>query len=298
MRKAMGKYYDQVGDYAQAFKCFRRANELIKAAARPYDKEAQANFCDDLIRAYTREALAGPHPGASDSSLPVLVVGMPRSGSSLVEQILASHPMVSGAGELSFWPDTLSEHLVGVLHGPPDEATRRRLAAGVSARATGRMTTRMRRASWIKSLFNVDSLGVIHSVFPNARIIHVQRDPIDTCLSCYFQDFPPALNFTFDLADLAHYYRLRARMMKHWRSALPPGTLLDVPYEELIADQEGWTRRMLEFLELPWDERCLSFHGTERSVLTASYWQVRQKVYNSSSDAGATTKNSSARFLT
>ena len=113
-------------------------------------------------------------------------------------------------------------------------------------------------------------------------MIHVQRDPIDTCLSCYFQDFPPALNFTFDLADLAHYYRVRARMMEHWRSVLPPGTLLDVPYEELIADQEGWTRRILEFLGLPWDERCLSFHSTERSVLTASYWQVRQKVYNSS----------------
>ena len=125
----MGKYYDQVGDYAQAFKSFRRANELIKAASLPYNRDAQANFCENLIRAYTREALAGPHPGASDSSLPVLVVGMPRSGSSLVEQILASHPMVSGAGELAFWPDTLSQHLVGVLHGPPDEATRRRLAA-------------------------------------------------------------------------------------------------------------------------------------------------------------------------
>jgi tetratricopeptide (TPR) repeat protein len=281
VRKAMGKYYDQVGDYAQAFKSFRRANELIKAASLPYDKEAQANFCDNLIRAYTREALAGPHPGASDSSLPVLVVGMPRSGSSLVEQILASHPMVSGAGELSFWPDTLSQHLVGVLHGPPDEATRRRLAAEYLRELRAYDDKNAARIV-DKALFNIDSLGVIHSVFPNARIIHVQRDPIDTCLSCYFQDFPPALNFTFDLADLAHYYRLRARMMKHWRSVLPPGTLLDVPYEELIADQEGWTRRMLEFLELPWDERCLSFHSTERSVLTASYWQVRQKVYNSS----------------
>ena len=281
VRKAMGNYYDQVGDFAQAFKSFRRANELVKAAAPHYDKDAQAKFCDDLIRAYPREALAGPHPGASDSSLPILVVGMPRSGTSLVEQILASHPAVRGAGELAFWPQTLLEHLAGVLHGPPDEATRRKLAAGyLRALSTHGGKTAARIVD--KSLFNLDYLGVIHSVFPNARIIHVRRDPIDTCLSCYFQDFPPSLNFTFDLSDLAHYYRLRVRLMDHWRSVLPPGTLLDVPYEELIADQEGWTRRMLEFLALPWDERCLSFHSTERSVLTASYWQVRQKVYKSS----------------
>jgi Flp pilus assembly protein TadD len=281
VRKAMGKYYDQVGDFPQAFKCFRRANELVKAVAPPYDRDAQANFCDTLIRAYSREVLAGPHPGASDSSLPILVVGMPRSGTSLVEQILASHPTVRGAGELAFWPQTLSEHLAGVLHGPPDEATRRKFATGYLRALTERCGKNVARIV-DKSLFNVDYLGVIHSVFPNARIIYVRRDPIDTCLSCYMQDFPPALNFTFDLADVAHYYRLRVRLIEHWRRALPPGTLLDVPYEELIADQEGWTRRILEFLGLSWDERSLNFHDTERSVLTASYWQVRQKVYNSS----------------
>jgi tetratricopeptide (TPR) repeat protein len=281
VRKAMGKYYDQMGDFTQAFKCFRRANELVKAAAKPYDREAQTSFCDTLIQAYSRDLLAAPHPGASDSSLPILVVGMPRSGTSLVEQILASHPMVRGAGELAFWPQTLSEHLAGVLHGPPDEATRRKLAAGYLRALTERCGKSAARIV-DKSLFNVDYLGVIHSVFPNVRIVHVRRDPIDTCLSCYLQDFPPALNFTLDLSDLAHYCRVRHRLIEHWRSALPPGTLLDLPYEELIADQEGWTRRILEFLALPWDERCLNFQGTERTVLTASYWQVRQKVYNSS----------------
>ena len=133
-----------------------------------------------------------------------------------------------------------------------------------------------------KSLFNVDYLGVIHSVFPNSRIVYVRRDPIDTCLSCYMQDFPPALNFTFDLSDVAHYYRLRVRLIEHWRGALPPGTMLDVPYEELIADQEGWTRKILNFLGLEWDERCLNFYETKRAVVTASFWQVRQKVYRDS----------------
>jgi hypothetical protein len=119
-------------------------------------------------------------------------------------------------------------------------------------------------------------------VFPQARFIYVQRDPIDTCLSCYFQDFPPALSFTHDLSDLAHYYRQHRRLIEHWRGALPAERLLDVSYEGLIADQEGWSRRIVEFLGLPWDERCLDFYRTERPVMTASYWQVRQKIYNSS----------------
>jgi tetratricopeptide (TPR) repeat protein len=280
VRKAIGKYYDQVGEFAQAFKSFRRANDLVKTAGEPYDRDAQTRFTETTIRTHTREVLAEPHPGASDSTVPILVLGMPRSGTSLVEQIVASHPAAGGAGELAYWPQTLAKHADDLPGGQLDETLRRKLAAGY-LRALAEISGNASRVV-DKSLFNVDYLAVIHSIFPKARIIHVQRSPIDTCLSCYFQDFPPALNFTFDLTDLAHYYRLRHRLMEHWRSALPPGTMLDVPYEELIADQEGWTRRILEFLGLPWDERCLSFQNTERSVLTASYWQVRQKLYNSS----------------
>jgi hypothetical protein len=123
---------------------------------------------------------------------------------------------------------------------------------------------------------------VIHSVFPNARIIYMRRDPIDTCLSCYFQQLAPALNFTMDLSDLAHHYRQHQRLMAHWRAVLPPGAILDVPYAELVADQEGWTRRILNFVGLEWDQRCLDFHTTERPVVTASYWQVRQRIYSDS----------------
>src|SRR5262249_32906907 len=113
-------------------------------------------------------------------------------------------------------------------------------------------------------------------------IIYVRRDPIDTCLSCYFQHFPAALNFTMDLQDLAHYSREHRRLMSHWRSVLPAQSMLEVPYEELIADQEGWTRRILGFLDLEWDSQCLEFHRTKRPVATASYWQVRQRIYNDS----------------
>ena len=280
VRKAIGKYYDQVGEFAHAFKSFRHANELVKRAAVPYDREAQTLFCDTTIRTHTRDLLATTHPGASDSTLPILVLGMPRSGTSLVEQIVASHPGAGGAGEPAFWPNTLSKHANRLPSGQLDEALRRKLAAAYLRTLTEISGNSARVVD--KSLFNVYYLGVVHSIFPKARVIHVQRDPIDTCLSCYFQDFPPNLNFTLDLSDLAHYYRQLHRLTQHWRSALPPGTLLDVPYEELIADQEGWTRRILDFLGLPWDERCLNFHSTERSVRTASYWQVRQKVYTSS----------------
>ena len=133
-----------------------------------------------------------------------------------------------------------------------------------------------------KQPLNSDYLGLIHSALPNARMIYLRRDPIDTCLSCYFQQFLPVMNFTLDLSDLAHYYREHQRLVAHWRSVLPPETLLVVPYAELIADQEQWTRRILDFLGLPWDERCLDFHKTVRPVMTASFWQVRQKIYKSS----------------
>ena len=133
-----------------------------------------------------------------------------------------------------------------------------------------------------KAPVNSDFLGIIYSVFPNARVIYMQRNPFDTCLSCYFQQFLAGLNFTYDLSDLAHYYGEHRRMMAHWRAVLPRGFILDVPYEELVADQETWSRKMLDFIGLEWDPRCLDFHTNKRQVVTASAWQVRQKIYNNS----------------
>ena len=119
-------------------------------------------------------------------------------------------------------------------------------------------------------------------MLPQARIIYVQRDPIDNCLSCYFQDFANVASFTMDLSDLAHYYQEHHRLISHWRQALPERALLVVPYAELVAEPETWSRRMIEFIGLEWDPQCLQFHQTQRSVLTASNWQVRQPVYSRS----------------
>jgi tetratricopeptide (TPR) repeat protein len=280
LRFAIGKYCDDVGDFARAFRSYERANELHRQRASPYDKEERTRFIDDWLSIYSPELLARTHAGASEAARPVFVVGMPRSGTSLVEQIIASHPAARGAGELEFWTDVVRKHEGAIRKEPPAESLSRKLASdylGVLARHSRDATRVVDKAPG-----NCDYLGLIHCVFPNARVIYLQRDPIDTCLSCYFQQFSPRMNFTTDLADLAHYYRGHQRLMAHWRRALRQGTLLEVPYEGLVADQEGWTRRMLDFVGLPWDEQCLNFHKTERTVTTASVWQVRQKIYKSS----------------
>jgi tetratricopeptide (TPR) repeat protein len=279
IRYAIGKYCDDIGDFPRAFRSYQRGNELQKMAAETFDRDAHTRLVDDLIRVFTREALS-VRAGASDSERPVFVVGMMRSGTSLVEQIIASHPSARGAGELQFWRDAVRKHEATVRHQPPGEPLRRKLATAYLRDLRSHSADALRVVD--KATVNSDYLGVIHSVFPNARMIYLRRDPIDTCLSCYFQPFSPALNFTMDLSDLAHYYGEHQRLMAHWRRVLPAETLLDVPYAALVADQEAWTRKIVDFLGLNWDERCLDFHKTQRTVLTASSWQVRQKIHNNS----------------
>lgn len=280
MRFAIGKYCDDTGDFPRAFRSYQRANELQRQRATPYDAEGHAQFVNDCIQVYTPEALARSRAGASESSQPIFVVGMPRSGTSLVEQIIASHPAAHGAGELEFWSDVVRKHEDAIRREVPTESIRKKLTADYLRVLGAHSKDALRIVD--KAPVNSDYLGIIHCVFPNARVVYLQRDPIDTCLSCYFQQFSPRINFATDLSNLAHYYREHERLMAHWRRALPPGTILDVPYAELVADNEKWTRRILEFVGLPWDERCLDFHKTERAVTTASVWQVRQRVYTSS----------------
>ena len=280
LRFAMGKYCDDVGNFKRAFESYKRANELLKPMAEPYARDAHRQFVDDLIRLYSRETLAQREAGSVDSARPVFVVGMPRSGTSLMEQIIASHPSAQGAGELEFWMEAVRVHAAAIRQGRLDEPARKKLAEGYLRLLESFSSDALRIVD--KAPVNSDHLGLIHSIFPNARIIHMQRDPIDTCLSCYFQQFSLSMTFTMDLSDLAHYYREHRRLMAHWHEVLPPGTILKVPYEELVADQEGWTRRVLEFIGLGWDEHCLEFQETNRPVVTSSFWQVRQKIFRNS----------------
>jgi tetratricopeptide (TPR) repeat protein len=280
LRFAIGKCYDDLGSHAQAFDNYKRANELLKPLAVAYDERGHSRFVNDMIIAYTPEALSRAKADGAASTRPVFVVGMPRSGTSLLEQILASHPSVAGVGEMDFWSDEFRSDEARIRKALLPQEQRQKIAANY----LHVLKSREPDADYVveKTPVNADHLGLIHSVFPNARIIYVQRDPIDTCLSCYFQNFSMALNYTFDLNDLAGYYRQHERLMAHWHKVLPPGTLLDVPYEELVSDQETWTRKILAHLDLEWDVRCLKFNENPRPVVTASSWQVRQRMYGDS----------------
>ena len=274
LRYAIGKYHDDIGEYEQAFDSYRRANELSKQHSRPYDRTQVERQVEALIARYPQVA---PLEGAMHTTRAVLIVGMPRSGTSLAEQILASHPSVFGAGELNFWHSASA----ALRSAGPDEVERLRQFGADYERLLTEMSGGAPRVI-DKMPTNFLELGLVLRALPGTKVIHMQRDPVDTCLSIYFQDFRSTIAYANDLEDLVHFYRAYAHLMQHWRDALPADALLEVPYEGLVDDQEAWTRTMLGFLELPWDPACLDFHQTQRSVVTASKWQVRQKMNRSS----------------
>ncbi len=279
LRYALGKYFDEVGNYEQAFANFRRANELTKRH-RPDNSQHFTQGIDLIIHSQTREWLSGARVNSNPSERPVFIVGMPRSGTSLAEQILASHPEVFGAGELPFWSSAASTLAASRVNGGNDRNILGRLADDY-LRLLGQLSPDARRVV-DKMPANFLHLGAIHAACPDARIIHMRRNPIDTCLSIYFQNFGTEHFYASDLDDLVHYYTEYLRVMEHWRLTLPADRLLEVPYEALVESPEAWSRNMLEFIGLPWDPKCLDFHATIRTVNTFSKWQARQKISKSS----------------
>jgi tetratricopeptide (TPR) repeat protein len=279
LRYAIGKYLDDLREFDQAFPQFRRANELTKMCRSPHDRQQLTRTVDSITRVYDSKWLSDFRQGAAESTRPVFIVGMLRSGTTLAEQILAAHPAVFGAGELAFWSAASEKHRACT----GDQGM---LLTELAADYDRLLRNQSNGAPWVvdKMPTNFAFLGLIHAALPRARIIHMQRNPLDTCLSIYFQHFEMAVSYGNDLEDLAHYYREYLRIMNHWRMTLPKGAMLEVPYEGLVADQEGWSRRMLEFVGAPWDARCLEFHRTNRTIVTASKWQVRQKISGSSVD--------------
>ncbi|MBV8490338.1 MAG: sulfotransferase, partial [Candidatus Eremiobacteraeota bacterium] len=209
------------------------------------------------------------------------------SGTTLIEQILASHPDVYGAGELSLFEDAVDD-VVGDGDSVSAEAM---LAASCDTiRALGRRyaeNLRARAPSGVarvtdKMPANFRYFGLIAIALPKARLIHAKRDPADTCLSCFEQNFAGGQGFAYDLAELGRYYRGYQKLTAHWRSVLSPDALLEVQYEDVVADIEAQARRIVAFCGLDWDERCLEFYRLKRPVRTASVAQVRRPIYNSS----------------
>ena len=230
------------------------------------DRDAQV---DDIVSTYSPALLSRLRGTGCQSERPVFIVGMHRSGSSLVEQILASHPLVHGAGE--------RRHMARIAATLGSETEPDRLEA-LGETYVGALPDHGATRVIDKTPGNFERLGLIRLILPKARIIHCHRDPLDSCLSCFKTLFQEGNGYSYDLAELGHYYRSYQRLMDHWREVLP-GDVLDVAYEDVVEDLETMARRLVEFCGLPWDDACLEFHETDRPVQTASAAQVRKPIY-------------------
>ena len=281
-RFALGKMYEDRGNWDSAFEHYDAGNRLHRKNI-PYDRAVHQSRIDRLIAVFDEELISGGLDGASDSDVPVFIVGMPRSGTSLVEQILASHSQVHGAGELGYFerlrqPPTDQtrsfEDYIGTLDCVMVAAITRDylellLANGSSAlRVTDKMPG------------NYLYLGLIAMIFPNAKIIYCQRNPLDTCVSIYFHNFKLA-RYGWDLHDIGHQYAQHLRLMAHWMKVLP-GRLFTIEYEDLVNEQEARSRELITHCALDWDDRCLRYYDNDRPVWTPSHSQVRQPIYTSS----------------
>ncbi len=275
---ALGKAFDDLKDYESAIRHFDEGNRLEREKSR-FDRAGFTALVDWVIAAFPNDAPASP--AASASELPIFIVGMPRSGTTLVEQILASHPKVGAGGELRFWPERMGP--VRRRQAARLDPAAERDAAQAYPALLGEIAPGAARVT-DKMPFNFQFLGHLNRLLPQARFIHCRRNPIDTALSNYVTRFAAPHDFSTDRADLVYYYREYERLMAHWRAILPADRFLEIDYEALVADPETVSRRMVAFCGLDWDDACLAFHETDRPIQTASAWQARQPVYRSSAE--------------
>lgn len=269
---SLAQILDELGDYPEAFEAATRANQIRGGR---FDSGAHTRWVDRVIENATTTA----GEGAETDRRPVFIIGMPRSGTSLLEQIVSGHSALYAAGELPLIGD-IASRTTAWLNGGSDAGE----LAGLGRTYLGSLPAEAGDASFVsdKMPLNFLYLGLIATILPGARVIHCLRDPRDVAVSCYFQDFvDPALAFSFDLRQTANYYRDYWRLMAHWRERLAR-PILEVHYENLVGDIEKQTRRVLDFLDLPMEQACLSFHERKREVKTASHAQVRRPLYQDS----------------
>jgi tetratricopeptide (TPR) repeat protein len=284
---ALAKAHADIGQTEEEFRRLLVGNKL-KRSRVDYNEALVLGEMDRAQQVFSSEFMRATQNTGEPSTKPIFIIGMPRSGTTLIEQILASHPQVFGAGELT-WFERAFGDVRSTVHGAPaypeiasrmsrehfQELGRRYLdAIRQLAPAASRVTDKMP--------LNFVFAGLIHLALPNSTIIHTLRDPVDTCISCFSRLFTEGNFQTYDLAELARYYRHYEALMGHWHHVLPPGRILDVNYEDTVANVEGVARRVVSHCGLPWDKRCLDFHRTERTVRTSSATQVRRPIYASS----------------
>lgn len=273
---ALGALQDARGDYDEAFRAYVAANRAARVGMPAYDRRAQERFIDDIVKTFPTGAAA-----PATSSSPLFICGMFRSGSTLTEQVLAMHPQVTPGGEINFFTTLMKTDLA-----PFPSA-----AAKADASMLARFATRYREHLSLlfpgaqritdKKPDNFLAIGLIKRVFPDARIIHTTRNPLDNCLSIFFHHLNRP--YAFDLDDTAHYYKQYRRLMTHWKSLFGPD-ILDFSYDEFVRNPQSAAKRLLAFCGLEWNSRCLEFHQAKNAVKTASVWQVRQPVYQHASE--------------
>ena len=283
----LSRLLDSIGDYDRAFLHARLGNDMVIST---FDVEAYDVLVEDIIKTFNRDFLRYAPRARDPADHLIFIVGMPRSGTTLIEQILDSHPRVYGCGELRDVGNIANSltDAKGINQAYPRGVINlnEELCNQFAQKYLHRVKTLSGGADFVvdKMPQNFLFLGLIALLFPGAKVVHSLRDPIDTCLSCYFQNFRflhGAMGFSKDLDELGNYYKQYQRLMAHWRETLDIA-MLEVQYESLVADQEAVTRQLLEFCGLSWDEQCLKFYKTGRAVTTASYNQVRQPLYHKS----------------
>ena len=283
---ALARTEQSLGHHDEAFVQVRQANRARRREAGPLNREAQARRADKLISEFTAERINALKSMGNTDARPTLVVGLPRSGTSLIEQVLASHPQVEGCGELPDLPN-ITRWLAEMLGAAWPETSRHlnpqamKQAAGLYLATLGRFSQKDTLRCIDKTPANFFHCGIFQALFPNGRVIWMRRDLRDVALSIYFENFSHTQRYATDLADIAHYALAQKRMMEHW-AATSAVNVLEVHYEELVADFEPQARRVTGFMELDWNEAALNFHKTERAVTTPSRWQVRQPIYTGS----------------
>lgn len=277
----LSKAYADAKRYDDAFAHLAKANSL-KRALIAYDEARSLREMQDIAAAFSPERMTALQGRGHNDPRPVFVIGMLRSGTSLVEQIIAAHPKAHGAGEIPLLPDLVRE----IMPGFPAETGRlvpddlHRLGQAYAERL-GQIAPAAARIV-DKLPLNFLYAGLIHLALPQAKIVHVMRDPLDTCFSCYQHTFAGDVGFAYDLGEMGRYYKAYQQLMAHWQNVLPSNVILNIQYETLVEDFEPQARQIVAFCGLDWDTRCLNFHESARAVATASAVQVRRPLFKSS----------------
>jgi tetratricopeptide (TPR) repeat protein len=275
---AIAKGHDDLGEYESAMRRFEEGNAIRRKTA-VFNRDEQARWVDHLMAAFTAELSQRASDLGHPDARPVFIVGMPRSGTTLVEQIISNHRNIAGGGELSFWPsrgraldraDLAGNAVSGLAALARDFRAEMDRISPSAARITD------------KNPYNFDWVGLIRLAFPNARFIHCSRHPVDTALSIYTTLFGTRADYACNRGDLVFYYRQYQRLMRHWRDVLPAGAIFEAPYEAIVSDPDAWSRALIDFCGLDWDDACLRPEANPRVVRTASLWQARQPVYTAS----------------